>query len=160
MAYLYELEGIYAQLQEMELDDETFRDTLESLDFQGQLEVNIEYFVKMMKNSLADAEIYKAEASKFTEKRKQAEQKAERYKGIIKNAMKLSQVKKVETELFKVSVSDRKTVQIVDETKIPLQYMKEKIEYTPIKADIKKALEAGEVIEGAEFGYSESVVVK
>ena len=26
MAYLYELEGIYAQLQSMDLDDETFKD--------------------------------------------------------------------------------------------------------------------------------------
>lgn len=30
MSYLYELEGIYAQLQAMELDDETFNDTLEA----------------------------------------------------------------------------------------------------------------------------------
>ena len=31
MSYLYELEGIYAQLQAMDLDDETFNDTLESI---------------------------------------------------------------------------------------------------------------------------------
>ena len=34
MSYLYELEGIYAQLQAMDLDDETFKDTLESIDFE------------------------------------------------------------------------------------------------------------------------------
>lgn len=38
MSFLYELEGIYAQLQSMELDDETFQDTLDSIDFQGDLE--------------------------------------------------------------------------------------------------------------------------
>ncbi|BAU59968.1 phage protein [Streptococcus pyogenes] len=49
MAYLYELEGIYAQLQSMDLDEETFQDTLDSIDFQADLENNIEYFVKMLK---------------------------------------------------------------------------------------------------------------
>ena len=63
MAYLYELEGIYAQLQSMDLDEETFQDTLDSIDFQSDLENNIEYFVKMLKNVQADAEKYKAERS-------------------------------------------------------------------------------------------------
>lgn len=54
MSFLYELEGIYAQLQSMELDDETFQDTLDSIDFQGDLEKNVEYFVKMLKNIEAD----------------------------------------------------------------------------------------------------------
>ena len=38
MALLYELEGIYAQLQALELDDETFNDTLESIDFEKDLD--------------------------------------------------------------------------------------------------------------------------
>ncbi|HEN2499441.1 TPA: hypothetical protein U4S20_002106, partial [Streptococcus agalactiae] len=56
MAYLYELQGIYAQLSAMDLDDETFQDTLDSIDFQSDLENNIEYFVKMLKNTQADIE--------------------------------------------------------------------------------------------------------
>ena len=52
MSFLYELEGIYAQLQSMELDDEIFQDTLDSIDFQGDLEKNVEYFVKMLKNDI------------------------------------------------------------------------------------------------------------
>nr|WP_301182342.1 siphovirus Gp157 family protein [Streptococcus pyogenes] len=66
MAYLYELEGIYAQLQSMDLDEETFQDTLDSIDFQADLENNIEYFVKMLKNAQADEEMYKAEKKLFT----------------------------------------------------------------------------------------------
>ena len=59
MSYLYELEGIYAQLQTMELDDETFNDTLESIDFEEDLERNIEYFVKLWKNAVSDVERFK-----------------------------------------------------------------------------------------------------
>ncbi|HFI0197655.1 TPA: siphovirus Gp157 family protein, partial [Streptococcus pyogenes] len=75
MAYLYELEGIYAQLQSMDLDEETFQDTLDSIDFQADLENNIEYFVKMLKNAQADEEMYKAEKEAFYEKQKQAQAK-------------------------------------------------------------------------------------
>lgn len=66
MAYLYELQGIYAQLSAMDLDDETFQDTLDSIDFQSDLENNIEYFVKMLKNTQADIEMYKNEKETFT----------------------------------------------------------------------------------------------
>ena len=70
MAYLYELQGIYSQLQNMDLDDEIFQDTLDSIDFQSDLENNIEYFVKMLKNAQADAEMYKAEKEAFYKKQK------------------------------------------------------------------------------------------
>ncbi len=42
MAYLYELEGIYAQLESLDLNDEIFQDTLDSIDFQKDLEKNLE----------------------------------------------------------------------------------------------------------------------
>ncbi|HEQ9541926.1 TPA: hypothetical protein VIP45_001584, partial [Streptococcus pyogenes] len=48
MAYLYELEGIAAYLESLDLDDETFQNTLDSIDFQSDLENTIEYFVKML----------------------------------------------------------------------------------------------------------------
>ncbi|WP_210725356.1 siphovirus Gp157 family protein, partial [Streptococcus pyogenes] len=90
MAYLYELEGIYAQLQSMDLDEETFQDTLDSIDFQADLENNIEYFVKMLKNAQANEEMYKAEKEAFYEKQKQAQAKIDKYKETIHLAMALS----------------------------------------------------------------------
>ena len=70
MSYLYELEGVYAQLQTMELDDEAFKDTLESIDFQQDLERNIEYFVKLLKNAVSDAESFKQAKQEFCDKEK------------------------------------------------------------------------------------------
>ncbi|OTG53305.1 siphovirus Gp157 family protein [Streptococcus agalactiae] len=160
MSYLYELEGIIAYLQSLDLDDETFQNTLDSIDFQSDLENNIEYFVKMLKNVQADAEMYKAEKEAFYKKQKQAEAKAEKYKEIINNAMRMSNTKKIETGLFKITTRDSKVVNITDETKIPLKYMEEKVTYKPIKKAIKEAIENGQLIEGAELGYNESVVIK
>ncbi|HEO6300420.1 TPA: siphovirus Gp157 family protein [Streptococcus agalactiae] len=160
MAYLYELEGIYSQLQNMDLDEETFKDTLDSIDFQSDLENNIEYFVKMLKNVQADAEMYKAEKEAFYKKQKQAEAKVEKYKGTIRLAMELSQKKKIDAGIFKVSLRKSKKVEILDETKIPLDYMQEKTEYKPMKSEISKALKAGIDISGVELIETESLQVK
>ncbi len=158
MAYLYELEGIFAQLQAMELDDETFNDTLESIDFQEDLERNIEYFVKLWKNAISDAERFKQAKQEFYEKEKNAKAKAEKYKEAIERALKMSNKQKVDAGLFTVSLRKSKQVDILDETKIPLEFMK--LEYKPIKTELAKHLKAGEVIEGATLIEKESLQVK
>ena len=158
MAYLYELEGIYAQLQTMELDDETFNDTLDSIDFQKDLEKNIEYFVKMWKNALSDAERFKQAKQEFYDKEKNAKAKAEKYKEAIERALTMSGKKKVEAGLFTVSLRKSKQVDILDETKIPLEFIK--LEYKPIKTELAKHLKAGEVIEGATLIEKESLQVR
>ena len=158
MSYLYELEGIYAQLQAMELDDETFKDTLESIDFQADLERNIEYFVKMWKNALSDAERFKQAKQEFYDKEKNAKAKAEKYKEAIERALTMSGKKKVEAGLFTVSHRKSKQVDILDELKIPLEFMK--LEYKPIKTELAKHLKAGEVIEGVTLIEKESLQVK
>lgn len=160
MSMLYELEGIYAQLLDMDLDDETFQDTLDSLDFQADLENNIEYFVKMLKNKQADAEAYKQAKQEFADKEKQAKKAVDRYKEIIDNAMTMSQSKKVDTGLFVVSKRKSKAVNVVDEKAIPLEYMTSKTEWKPNKTEIAKHLKAGESIEGVELVERESVVIK
>lgn len=160
MAYLYELQGIYAELQSMELDDETFKDTLESIDFQEDLEKNIEYFVKMFKNAQADAEMFKAEKEAFYKKQKDSEVKAERFKERIKEAMELSEVKKVDAGPFNVSLRKSKKVEILDETKIPIEYKTEKIEYKPNKKEIGRLLKFGEIIAGARLAKSENLQIK
>ena len=158
MAYLYELEGIYAQLQAMELDDETFNGTLESVDFEENFAQSCEYFVKMQRNAEADAERFKAEKDAFAKKQKEAESRAERFKERIREAMILTNQQKVDTGLFKLSLRKSKQVDISDETKIPLEFMK--LEYKPIKTELAKHLKSGEVIEGATLIEKESLQVR
>lgn len=160
MALLYELEGIYNQLQTAELDDEVFQDTLDSIDFQADLEKCIDYFAKLKANADADVIAFKNAKDEFAEKEKRAKAKSDRFKEIINNAMRMSNTKKIETELFTISTRDTKVVKIIDETKIPLEFMNEKITYTPMKKELKQAIESGQIIEGAELGYNESVVIK
>ncbi|HEP3061003.1 TPA: siphovirus Gp157 family protein, partial [Streptococcus pyogenes] len=113
-----------------------------------------------LKNAQADVEMYKAEKEAFYKKQKQAEAKVEKYKETIRRAMELSQKKKVDAGMFKVSLRKSKKVEILDETKIPLDYMQEKIEYKPMKSEISKALKSGIDISGVELIETESLQVK
>ncbi|EHJ56392.1 hypothetical protein HMPREF9318_00068 [Streptococcus urinalis FB127-CNA-2] len=160
MSLLYELKGIYEQLELMELDEETFQNTLDSIDFQEDLEDNLDYFAKLLANIEAKIDAYKKAKNDFYNKQKSEEVRKEKIKEKINSIMRMSNKKKIETELFKISTRDTKVVNIIDETKIPLKFMNETIKYTPIKKAIKEAIENGEVIEGAELGQNESVVIK
>lgn len=160
MALLYELEGIFSQLESMELDDETFQDTLDSIDFQAELEKNIEYFIKLLKNAEADVAMYKTEKESFESKQKSAEAKVQKYKDTIRLAMDMSQKKKIDAGIFKVSLRNTKKVEVIDATEIPVEYTIVKTESKPKKRDILKALKNGEVIAGVKLIETESLQVK
>ena len=158
MALLYELEGIYAQLQSMDLDDETFNDTLESIDFKENFAQSCEWFIKMQRNAEADAGLFKAEKDAFAKKQKEAEARAERFKERIKEAMMLTNQQKVDTGLFKLSLRKTERVTISDPSNLPDEFLKVKVE--PNKAEIKKAIKNGQVVLGAELTEGRSVIVK
>ncbi len=158
MAYLYELEGIYAQLQAMELDDGTFNDTLESIDFKENFAQSCEWFIKMQRNAEADAERFKAEKDAFAKKQKEAEARAERFKERIKEAMMLTNQQKVDTGLFKLSLRKTESVTVFDISKLSDEFLKVKVE--PNKAEIKKAIKNGQAVLGASLTEGRSVIVK
>ena len=67
---------------------------------------------------------------------------------------------KVEGKLFKISFRKSKIVRIIDETKIPKEFIKVKTTETVSKTDLGKALKNGEFIEGAELVESRSLQIK
>lgn len=62
--------------------------------------------------------------------------------------------------MFKVSLRKNKKVEVLDETKIPLEYMTEKIERKPDKKELAKLLKTGQEIAGVELIETESLQVK
>lgn len=59
MATLYELTGQFLEIYNMEIDDETKLDTLESIDWTTDYENKIEGYVKVIKSLEADIEARK-----------------------------------------------------------------------------------------------------
>ncbi|MBR7085696.1 MAG: siphovirus Gp157 family protein, partial [Oscillospiraceae bacterium] len=61
----------------------------------------------------------------------------------------------------RVAISYRKSVSVqVDESLLDKKYMKEKVTYTPDKIALKKALQAGENIEGAYLEEKPNIQIK
>ena len=156
---LYEINGKIAQLSEMlsegEIDEEIYNDTLENL---GGA-VAVEEVLKAIRNKQAEAELFEAEADKFTEKKKKAEKAVDSLKKMLLTYLNNTGKKKEQTTLFTVSKGCSKSANITDESLIPAEYLIEQ----PAKVDKKAilaALKAGESIQGAEIKESEYITIK
>ncbi len=119
-------------------------------------EEKIENVACWIKNLTAEAEAIKAEKERLAERQKKAEEKAESLKKWLAFAL--------EGEKFttaRVAISYRKSVSVqVDESLLDKKYMKEKVTYTPDKTALKKALQAGENIEGAYLEEKQNIQIK
>lgn len=109
------------------------------------------------KNLLSDAAAFKAEKDAFAAKQKAAESKAESLKNYLDSSLKGGKFKTV-----KVDVSYRKStsVEVVDESLIPAEYMRTVTTTTPDKAEIAKALKVGEAIDGVQLKESQNIQIK
>jgi len=156
---LYEINGKIAQLSEMlsegEIDEEIYNDTLENL---GGA-VAVEEVLKAIRNKQAEAELFEAEADKFTEKKKKAEKAVDSLKKMLLTYLNNTGQNKLKTGLFCVSKGSSKSASITDESLIPAEYLIEQ----PAKIDKKAilaALKAGDSIQGAEIKESEYITIK
>lgn len=148
MATLYELTGIFLEIDEMDIDDETKLDTLDSIDWKHDFSEKIENCIKVIRNKNARVEAYKAEIKRLQDLKASEEKAVERIKSSVSDAMRLTQHDKLDTTLFKVGFRKSKAV-IVDETKLPKKYMKAK--WSPDKETIKELLKSGATIRGAHI---------
>jgi len=119
-------------------------------------EEKIENVACWIKNLTAEAEAIKAEKEKLAERQKQAETKAESLKKWLASALK---GEKFSTARCVVSYKKSVSVQ-VDESILDKKYMKEKVSYAPDKVALKKALQAGENIEGAYLEEKQNIQIK
>ena len=148
MATLYELTGQFLDIYNMDLDDETKADTLESIDWNSDYENKVENYIKVIKNNEADIEARKNEIKRLTELNRADERKNERMKEVLKESMALTGHEQVDTTLFKVSFRKSEAVE-VDDLLLPEAY--KVATYKPDKKRLKEDLKNGLEILGAEL---------
>ena len=168
MANLYEITGDLLTLQSMledTVDDQVLLDTLEAV--QGEYEIKLESYCKIIKNLEADMEALKNEAKRLTDKRKLLENNIDRLKKAMFDSMKATGTTKVKGQLFSVSIQK-------NGGKIPVNYDKDDkhitdhlpdnlviVTETPALDAIRELLEAGKVVEGFTLGQrGESLRIK
>lgn len=148
MATLYELTGQFLDIYNMELDDETKADTLDSMDWNTDYENKVENYIKVIKNTEADMEARKNEIKRLTELNRADERKNERLKEALKDSMDLTGHERVDTKLFKVSFRKSEAVE-VDDLLLPEAY--KVATYKPDKKRLKEDLKNGLEILGAKL---------
>lgn len=148
MATLYELTGQFLDIYNLELDEETKLDTLDSIDWNSDYENKVENYIKVIKNIESDVEVRKAEIKRLTELNKADEKKKDHLKETLSTSMQLTGHERVDTPLFKVSFRKSQAVE-VDELVLPESY--KVATWKPDKKRLKEDLKNGLEIVGASL---------
>lgn len=148
MATLYELTGQYLEIYNMELDEETKLDTLDSINWETDYETKVENCIKVVKNIDADMEARDAEIKRLTNLNKFDKKKKEYLREQVSESMKLTGHERVDTHLFKVSFRKSQAVE-VDEAVLPEAY--KVATWKPDKKRLKEDLKNGLEIIGASL---------
>ena len=123
-------------------------------------ETKLENIALYAKNLAVEASAIKDEENALADRRKRLEGKCERLKGILINAMKADGSRKLFSPKFEAVIRESKKTEIIDESLIPQEYLKTKITYTPDKTAIKKAIEEGKQVAGAEVVDNATITIK
>jgi outer membrane murein-binding lipoprotein Lpp len=123
-----------------------------------QMERNekLEKVALWIKELNAEADALKAEKQAFADRQKAAENKAESLKKWLANALA---GEKFKTTKVMVSFRKTKSVEVADIFALDENYVKYS-EPTADKAAIKKAIEAGEIVKGAQLVEGTSISIK
>lgn len=98
-------------------------------------------------------EAIKQEENRLKENRKGYERKLESFKEYVKNCMTEMQIQKVETPLGEIKIAKNPmSVEILDEEKIPQEFIKQKIETSIDKKGLIEHFKStGELVDGVKF---------
>ena len=105
----------------------------------------------------AMAKNIKEQENKLKERREILEQRIEKRKEFLRY---ISEGRKIKTDRVTVSYRTSKAVKITNEEIIPIKYKTVKTAVSVSKEDIKKDLQAGKTVEGAELETRVSTLVK
>lgn len=162
---LYEIEQVYTDFLEAvengEIPEEAMGDTLEAI--QGEFREKADNIACAIKNISAESAALKAEEKALKERRESKDRKVDQLKHYLRQAMETVGFKKLETTRNVVSLRLSTSVYVPDEQ----QFFAAHPEYCKVeevikisKAEIAKALKAGEEISGAELRTNQNLQIK
>lgn len=155
---LYELSQNYLEVQEMDLEPETLKDTLDSI--AETFEDKAENIAKLIRNLEADKKAFDEEEKRFKNKKQTADNRIKSLKLYLEDNMRLTGKTKFKTGVFSFAIQNNPpSVEVFDEALIPKQFLIAQ----PVKIDragIKELLKAGEEVPGAELKHSSGLRIR
>ena len=156
---LYDLTGNYKKVYEMDLDDETWQDTLESID--SAIEQKADGLMYVIRDLEVDVVGLKDEEARLKKKREVAERKIKRLKQYLQDNMETVGKTKFKTQLFSYNIQNNPaSLKLTDEKLIPRKYYTVETSRKYDNKAIKDDLKAGKVINGAELKTSQSLRIR
>ncbi len=154
--------GFIRQLDEMfdneEIDEKTLEDSKELIfESLGENIDNLNIYKIKLENKIKECQDIE---KRYSELRKHYNNKLEKLNKFLLSVMDGLNTDKLLGNVGYVKRRQNKFVNITDINKIPDKYKKVETVITPIKSDIKKALQDGENIEGASIGINNSITYK
>lgn len=157
---LYQIEQQYLELAEQLEDGEFTEDLEQKLSItQEELQTKAVKYAYVIKDFEYDTEAIDKEIKRLQALKKSKTNALDRMKQAISDAMILFGIEKIETSIMKLSFRASKST-IVDESRIPKKYLIKKVTYSPDKTAIKKDLESGKKIKGAELVTNKNLQIK
>lgn len=159
MSSLYELSNNWQQVYDMDLDEDTWLDTLDAIN--EDVKDKIENSGRLYRSWESDAKALKSEEERLAKKRKAIENRMKSLKGYLQDNMERMKKNKIKTDLFSFNIQNNPAgTNIVDEKLIPSKYY----ETETVKKFDKRAmlddLKAGQVIAGVELKQSQSLRIR
>lgn len=155
---LYELSQNYLAVQDMDLEPETLKDTLDSIE--DAIEDKAENIAKWIRNLEADKKAFEEEEKRFKGKKQAADNRIKSLKLYLEDNMRLTGKTKFKAGFFSFAIQNNPpSVEVFDEALIPKQFLIEQ----PPKIDlagIKELLKAGEEVPGAELKHSSGLRIR
>ena len=155
---MYELTEAYQNLMELDLEPEQLQEALASI--QGDIAEKAENIAKAMRTMELEENALTEEINRLQAMVKTRKNRRESLKSYLDMNLKAADVKKLEAGTFKFSYRKSTSVKIADEDAIPEEYKTEKVTVSVSKNDIKKALNNGVVIPGAELEEKQNLQIK
>ena len=155
---LYELSQNYLAVQDMDLDEDTLRDTLDSIE--ETFEDKAENIAKLIRTVEAEEKAFEAEEKRFNAMKKTAANKKQYLKQYLEFNMILTDKTKFKAGVFNFSIQNNPpSVVVFDEAALPEHYFIKQ----PAKIDraaIKEKLKMGIEIPGAELKISRGLRIR
>lgn len=157
---LYELTGNYNQVLELaeQLDAETLKDTLDSID--EAIEIKVENTAKVVRSLEGNVDAIDSEIKRLSAKKSTLNNNIKGIKTYMQESMEQVGKEKIKGQLFNIGIQNNpQSVNVTDEKKINLDYFIEQ----PLKLDKKLLLadlKEGKEIEGAEIQQTRSLRIR
>ncbi len=160
---LYDLTGELLELLELAQDPDTDLDALADTMESVNLEFNdkADGYAKIIRTLTAQADMLKAEAARMKEREKSFRDRAETIRKNLEAAMLATDKRKIKTAMFTFSIRRNPESVVIDrQDSVPERFLKFK-EPEIDKTAIKKALKAGENLDGfAHLEQTESLQIR